>query len=142
VWSYQVIAEIFIDTNKYDLAIQIYERAFEKMRYESFGYELADLHCNYAVLLRALNKNEEAMKHFSNAQEYAEKIIRKNPQSAPAYTQLGNIFAEKGNFKKAVDCFQKAVDLEPADLRNHIDLVQALTASGQTNLAIKKIWQD
>ena len=136
--AYYMIARIFTDTQKYDSAVQIYERAFEKVKDERFGSELADLHRNYAILLRKLNRNEEAMKHYSSAQEYAEGVIKKEPQSAAAYTQLGNVFAGQGNLEKAIECFQKAVDLKPVDLENQMNLIHALHTSGQIESAIEK----
>ena len=138
VRAYCIITKIFTDTRKYDSAVQIYERAFEKVKDERFGSELADLHCNYAILLQKLNRNEEAMKHYSNARECIEGVIRKAPQSATAYTQLGNIFTGQGDFERAIECFQKAVDLKPIDLGNQMNLIRALHASGQLESAIEK----
>ena len=136
--AYRIMARIFADTQKYDSASQVYERAFEKVKDERFGSELAGLHCDYAILLHELNRNEEAMKHYSSAREYAEGVIRKEPQSAAAYTQLGNVFAGQGNFEKAIECFQKAVDLKPIDLENQMNLIHALHASGRIESAIEK----
>jgi tetratricopeptide (TPR) repeat protein/MFS family permease len=137
---YYVMAQIFTDTNKYDSAVKIYERAFEKIKDddESFANELADLHYNYAALLQKLNKNQEAAKHYSIAQTYLEDAIKKDPQKVSAYSRLGSIFAENGDFKKAVECFQKAVDLNPIDLENQMNLIHALQSNGQIDSAIEK----
>jgi predicted O-linked N-acetylglucosamine transferase (SPINDLY family) len=60
----------------------------------------------YGVLLSALKRNEDALPLF-------EKIIKRYPDDAATWFNLGNIYGSQRNFLKSYDCFQKSYALRP-----------------------------
>ena len=61
---------------------------------------------NLAIIYEDLNKHDAAAKQYR-------KIIKADPSFYQALNNLGLIYYKKGNFTKAMDLFQKAVQIEP-----------------------------
>ena len=68
--------------------------------------------------------------HFSTL------AIKQNPVLAEAYSNLGNVFKERGQLKDALDNYRHAVKLKPDFIDGYINLAAALVAAGDLEGAV------
>jgi tetratricopeptide (TPR) repeat protein len=61
---------------------------------------------------RAVSLEEEDPE--ASAEAYR-RALRLRPDSSEMYINLGRLYAENGQLKKASDCFQRALELDPTD---------------------------
>jgi tetratricopeptide (TPR) repeat protein/MFS family permease len=132
-----VVAQIFIEQGKNNEAEQIFEMALDRFTDSQYSQQVLVLHYNYAAFLKKAGKDRQAAKQFDKAEQICNKILAEKPRESGIYSALGNIFAEKGDFTKAVENFRKALDLEPDNPENHTNLIQALDVGGNLDSAIQ-----
>lgn len=68
--------------------------------------------------------------HFSTL------AVKQNPVLAEAYSNLGNVFKERGQLKDALDNYRHAVKLKPDFIDGYINLAAALVAAGDLEGAV------
>ena len=137
VRAYSVAALIFTDSGRVDEALEIYRNAIEHHDKLQPKSEITTIHYKFAMLLKKAGKPKRAMEELRIAADGYRDILAKDPTSIDSYMHLGNISAENGNFEEAVKYFQKAVDLNPGDLANNLNLIQAMVSQGQSDAAIE-----
>ena len=59
--------------------------------------------------------------------------IKANPLLAEAYSNLGNVFKEKGQLVDALENYRYAVRLKPDFIDGYINLAAALVSAGKTS---------
>ena len=59
------------------------------------------------------------------------------PEAFNVYNALGYAYAEKGDYARAIDAFQKAIQTHPKDKAGYCDLGFAYFQSGQKDLAVR-----
>lgn len=64
-------------------------------------------------LWTSMAASEEALGHIPEAIEAWNNIIRLNPQGAPGYFQLGDLYARTSQYTLALEQMQKAVEFDP-----------------------------
>ena len=69
--------------------------------------------------------------HFSTL------AIKQNPMLAEAYSNLGNVFKERGQLQEALDNYRHAVRLKPDFIDGYINLAAALVAAGDMEGAVQ-----
>jgi spermidine synthase/Tfp pilus assembly protein PilF len=137
VRAYSVISLIFADTGRVNQALQVCETALDRFTDPQYREQILSLRHNYAVFLKRAGKNQQAAEQFDAVAQICNELIAKTPKSVEPYRILGNIFAEKGDFAKAVENFQKVLALQPDSLENHTNLIQALEAGGNIDSAVQ-----
>jgi tetratricopeptide (TPR) repeat protein len=65
------------------------------------------------------------MEEFEAAKTWLLRVIEQNSESAEAHTSLGVLYSLRENYGKAIDCFQKALRLDPDDLTVRSNLAEA-----------------
>ena len=63
--------------------------------------------------------------------------INQNPRLAEAYSNLGNVFKERGQLREALEHYRHAVYLKPDFIDGYINLAAALVASGDMDGAVQ-----
>lgn len=63
--------------------------------------------------------------------------IKHNPLLAEAYSNLGNVFKERGQLQDALDNYRHAVRLKPDFIDGYINLAAALVAAGDMEQAVQ-----
>jgi len=134
---YGAVAKIFAEQGKTDEAIQIYEDALGRFADSKYREQVLVLRYGYASLLKMTGRDRKAAEQFEATAQICNELIAKNPRSVWLYRVLGDISAVNGDFSKAVECFQKAVQLQPDNPEDHIYLIQALEAGGKIDSAIE-----
>ena len=73
---------------------------------------------------------------FRSAQ-FSSYAIKQNPLLAEAYSNLGNVFKERGQLAEALDNYRHAVRLKPDFIDGYINLAAALVAAGDMEGAVQ-----
>jgi len=84
-----------------------------------------------SALLQALHQQgivEARMGNLSSAAKTLESVVQRNP-TAPSLTNLGSVYANQGEMRKAVDAFQAAVQVDPTFEPARRNLASALADS-------------
>lgn len=69
--------------------------------------------------------------HFSSL------AIKQNPLLAEAYSNLGNVYKERGQLQEALENYRHAVRLKPDFIDGYINLAAALVAAGDMEQAVQ-----
>jgi len=96
------LGNIYKETGKMDLAIDLYNQALE---YEP---DNAKVYFNLGYSYKI--KNE-----LNTAIEYYKRSVELDPSNQAAYANLGNIYAIQKKLNEAVECYKKAIELNPED---------------------------
>lgn len=98
------------------------------------------------VLLR-LGREAEANRYLARADSArslmdqitaAQGAASRNPQAVDAWTRLGVLFRRAGERDNAVQAFNRALEIEPRNLRVHNKVGEMMLAEGKTEEAIKR----
>lgn len=63
--------------------------------------------------------------------------IKQNPLLAEAYSNLGNVYKERGQLQEALENYRHAVRLKPDFIDGYINLAAALVAAGDMEQAVQ-----
>lgn len=69
--------------------------------------------------------------HFSTL------AIKQNPMLAEAYSNLGNVYKERGQLQEAIEHYRHALRLKPDFIDGYINLAAALVAAGDMEGAVQ-----
>ncbi len=67
---------------------------------------------------------------------FSQLAIKHNPLMAEAYSNLGNVFKERGQLKDAIENYRHALSIKPDFIDGYINLAAALVALGDTESAV------
>jgi tetratricopeptide (TPR) repeat protein len=73
------------------------------------------------------------------AEDYLERALRINPDSAAAHLELGKLYASRKNYELAVHQFIEAIRTDPKSAMGHYQLGQAYRKLGRLNLAQQEL---
>lgn len=68
---------------------------------------------------------------------YSTLAIKTNPMLAEAYSNLGNVYKERGQLQEALENYKHAVRLKPDFIDGYINLASALVAAGDMEQAVQ-----
>lgn len=68
---------------------------------------------------------------------FSQLAIKQNPMLAEAYSNLGNVFKERGQLQEALENYRHAVRLKPDFIDGYINLAAALVAAGDMEQAVQ-----
>ena len=74
---------------------------------------------------------------YCRSAHFSTLAIKQNPSLAEAYSNLGNVFKERGQLKEALDNYRHAVKLKPDFIDGYINLAAALVAAGDLEGAVQ-----
>ncbi|CAI4229118.1 unnamed protein product [Auanema sp. JU1783] len=112
--------------------------------YQAGDYFSAERHClmiyqndptNVSVLL-LLSSIHFQLKNLDKSKMYSTLAIKANPTCAEAYSNLGNVFKERGELAEALENYKYAVRLKPDFIDGYINLAAALVAGGDLDQAV------
>lgn len=113
--------------------------------YQAGDYESAELHCmqlwrqdstNTGVLL-LLSSIHFQCRRLDKSAHFSSLAIKQNPLLAEAYSNLGNVFKERGQLQEALENYRHAVRLKPDFIDGYINLAAALVAAGDMEQAVQ-----
>lgn len=65
-----------------------------------------------------------------------ERFLRRRPDNAPIWLQLGHMYKEAGQYASAAKAYQKALDLAPQDAEIHLQIGHLNKLTGNMRLAL------
>jgi len=113
--------------------------------YQNGDYENAEKHCmqlwrqdqtNTGVLL-LLSSIHFQCRRFDKSAHFSSLAIKQNPLLAEAYSNLGNVYKERGQLQEALENYRHAVRLKPDFIDGYINLAAALVAAGDMEGAVQ-----
>ncbi|MGK7955045.1 MAG: glycosyltransferase [Crocosphaera sp.] len=116
-WSYYNLAEVSLQLEHWDKAVEAY-RKFMKIQ-PNFSPKVEEK-LNQALHQQVKRKSEQALSYYRQAiendptdVESYEKALEIKPDDAELYLAWGNALVAKGEEKKAVIAFEKAIAINP-----------------------------
>ena len=85
-----------------------------------------------------VSQKQSNVEDLSIKSESLEKEVKKNPDNASAWIQLGHIYFDTDRYQQAIDAYEKALELNPNNADVLTDLGVMYRRSGQPGEAIKK----
>uniref|UniRef100_A0A8C1WTZ7 UDP-N-acetylglucosamine--peptide N-acetylglucosaminyltransferase 110 kDa subunit n=1 Tax=Cyprinus carpio TaxID=7962 RepID=A0A8C1WTZ7_CYPCA len=113
--------------------------------YQSGDFEAAERHCmqlwrqepdNTGVLL-LLSSIHFQCRRLDRSAHFSTLAIKQNPMLAEAYSNLGNVYKERGQLQEAIDHYRHALRLKPDFIDGYINLAAALVAAGDMEGAVQ-----
>ncbi|XP_033116202.1 UDP-N-acetylglucosamine--peptide N-acetylglucosaminyltransferase 110 kDa subunit-like isoform X1 [Anneissia japonica] len=113
--------------------------------YQAGDYENAERHCmhlwrqepeNTGVLL-LLSSIHFQCRRLDRSAHFSTLAIKQNPMLAEAYSNLGNVFKERGQLQEALENYRHAVRLKPDFIDGYINLAAALVQAGDMEGAVQ-----
>ena len=109
--------ELFYDSSEFELIINHYfeandiKKAYRAINMAKTQYPFAPVfHIRHAQILAASGKHERALEIIEKIEEFEEK-------NSEVMITKGSIYSQKGDFDKAIECFNRAIDF--ADKEDH-----------------------
>lgn len=113
--------------------------------YQAGDYDNAERHCmqlwrqdptNTGVLL-LLSSIHFQCRRLEKSAHFSSLAIKQNPMLAEAYSNLGNVYKERGQLQEALENYRHAVRLKPDFIDGYINLAAALVAAGDMEQAVQ-----
>lgn len=113
--------------------------------YQAGNYENAEQLCmqlwrqepdNTGVLL-LLSSTHFQCRRLDRSAYFSQLAIKQNPMLAEAYSNLGNVYKERGQLQEALENYRHAVRLKPDFIDGYINLAAALVAAGDLEQAVQ-----
>jgi protein O-GlcNAc transferase len=113
--------------------------------YQSGDYESSERHCmqlwrqepNNTGVLLLLSSIHFQCRRLDKSAQFSSMAIKHNPLLAEAYSNLGNVFKERGQLQDALDNYRHAVRLKPDFIDGYINLAAALVSAGDMEQAVQ-----
>lgn len=87
---------------------------------------------NYPVVVF----NFPSFPYTHRSAQFSALAIKKNPMLAEAYSNLGNVYKERGQLPQSLDNYRHAINLKPEFVDGYINLAAALVAAGELQQAV------
>ncbi|KAK3924720.1 UDP-N-acetylglucosamine--peptide N-acetylglucosaminyltransferase 110 kDa subunit [Frankliniella fusca] len=113
--------------------------------YQAGDYENAERHCmqlwhqenNNTGVLLLLSSIHFQCRRLDKSANFSALAIKQNPLLAEAYSNLGNVYKERGQLQEALENYRHAVRLKPDFIDGYINLAAALVAAGDMEQAVQ-----
>ena len=134
---YNQIGQVLLRQNKLQEAVGEFHKAIAFHTESKVTHGVGDVHFNLAYVLKKMARFQEATQELRKAEQAYRQELIERPDSAETHQVLGKTLDAIGNKKEAVEHFQHAVDLDPANLGYHFDLIKFIEAQKRLDVAIE-----
>src|SRR2546430_7693401 len=108
------------------------DRLVEKLeRFVRLQSDNAQANYYYALILWKRRKGPEDSGNFAQVESLLQKAVRLDPKLGLGYLQLGILYSEQKNFRKAILAYQKAIETSPQMEEAHYRLARIYKRSGE-----------
>lgn len=127
----------------HDIQMGLLELAHKE--YQTADYENAERHCmqllrqegNNTGVLLLLSSIHFQCRRLEKSAHFSTMAIKQNPLLAEAYSNLGNVYKERGQLQEALENYRHAVRLKPDFIDGYINLAAALVAARDMEQAVQ-----
>lgn len=99
--------------------------------------QLFELHIGHTFFLWHVYPCIYTFLVFSRSAHFSTLAIKQNPLLAEAYSNLGNVYKERGQLQEAIEHYRHALRLKPDFIDGYINLAAALVAAGDMEGAVQ-----
>ena len=96
------------------------------------GESVANAYCNLGILMNAKGEHAKAV-------DYLSRCLREHPRHYEAHYNLGNLYAELGNFALSKMHYEVSTEIEPTFPNGYYNLALVLISMHEYDLASKAI---
>lgn len=107
-------------------AVEAFKKALEYNEQTKPGRNLANIHLELGITLQELKRDKEAAGHLQKAVQGFRSDTQKHPDSSELHARLGSALVKIADFPAAAEAFKRAVELNPDNLDNYVELVKVL----------------
>ena len=108
------------------------ERLVEKLeRFVRLQPENALANYYYALILWKLRKSPEDSGNWAPVESLLQKAVRLDPKLGASHLQLGILYSEQKDFRKAILAYQKAIEVSPQMEEAYYRLAQTYKRTGE-----------
>ncbi|RMF25554.1 MAG: tetratricopeptide repeat protein, partial [Cyanobacteria bacterium J083] len=129
--GYNELGLVYLRLQQPKKAIELYQTAINLKLPESDSNRYRAIYNNLAKAYREIGNLAEAMKCCNQA-------IKIDSAYADAWSNQGSLYHAQKDFNQAIECYQRAISLQPKDPASHANLAMTLLLTGQW----QKGWQE
>ena len=133
---YNRIGLIYAQQEDYVRATEAFKKAVEHYEQTKVGPNIGRVRFNLGLALRRLGCEKEAIEQLLKAADDFRAGLQEHPNLPALHEGLGNTLIVLGEFDAAAKAFQRAVELNPDDLTNYLNLAKALEMEGLGDQAV------
>jgi tetratricopeptide (TPR) repeat protein len=134
--AYNDMSLALIQQSKWADAADALSQALAAVSRDRMEIHTGSIHYNLGLVLRRMGKPQEAAQQFHKAiEDFEEQLIRK-PKSSELHLKIGKSLASMGHLEQAEKHLHKALNLNPGDLYNHLELARNLEVQQRFDEAI------
>ena len=133
------IAKILTEQDRLNEATKALQKIINYNKQAETKINMANVHLNLGLLLKALGRPEESKEHFRKAINGFQEKLTNNPNAINALIGLGTSLVEVGQASEAIEYFQRAVDANPISVETRLMLAQTLVIQERYDEAAKQL---
>lgn len=126
------VANVFARAKNFDGALAVQQHALRLHQQLRPQVNLAGLHYDFAYTLSDAGRTEEAFEQLALAEQGYLKLLEADPNNETANLRLGSIAAVHSQWPRAIQNFQKTLEINPDQTQALFMLLQILLREGQT----------
>ncbi len=133
-----ILAEAYMNNKQYKKAFEYATRAYEISSKGKDANALGETHKILGKVYEKMEKSDSAIYHMEKAIQYFQRLNSSHDLS-DLYGSLSNIYANKGDYKKAYECHELFSELKDSSIiKSQIDKVRFEFDEKQTRLQHEK----
>lgn len=149
--AYDLLGNIYFKKGEFEKSVQSFKKVLELDPSDAIGYynlgcayfamkdyEKAEKSWNEAIKndRRKKEKGEEAMEESGQMPRVSVTVLKRTI-SFHSYKSLGSLYQEKGDVRRAIESYQKAIEIFPMDADCYYELGKLYIQIGEKKNAIK-----
>jgi spermidine synthase/Tfp pilus assembly protein PilF len=137
ITAYNQMGRILAKQGKWQEVIDSAKSAIEYNEKAKIKHTMADIYFNISLASKKLGRDEDASEYIRKAIEAYQKDLAQEPNSIKTLRNLGNALVEAGRFSEATKYLQRAIDMGPSEVANHLSLATSLLTQQRYDEAIE-----
>lgn len=151
--AYDLLGNVYFKKGEFEKSVLAFKKVLEIDPSDALGHY--NLGCAYFALKeyeKAEESWKEAIKHDRRKKEKGEEAVEESSQmprvsvtvlkrtvSFHSYKSLGSLYQERGELKKAIESYQKAIEIFPTDADCYYELGKLYIQNGEKENAVKNL---
>jgi tetratricopeptide (TPR) repeat protein/MFS family permease len=136
IMAYNNMGQILAKQHKWQQAIDAAKSAIEYNKKAKIKHSMSDMYFNISLASKKLGRDEDASEYMSKAIEAYREDLAQEPNSIKTLRNLGSALAEIDRFSEATEYLQRAIDIGPLEVENHLTFAKVLSTQNRYDDAI------
>ena len=133
------MGQILARQGKWQQAIDAAKSAIEYNQKAKVKHSMSDMYFNISLASKKLGRDKDASEYMSKAIEAYREDLAQEPNSVKTLRNLGSALAEIDRFSEATEYLQRAIDIGPLEVKNHLTFATVLSTQNRYDDAIAVI---